>query len=67
MIYREAVVHEIPLITQSTLFIMGADDHDAPGRPTAPEALRTEMDENAEHAGRLAAEMPHGRAEVIAD
>ena len=31
MIYREPVVHEIPLITQPTLFIMGADDHNAPG------------------------------------
>src|SRR5229473_7554437 len=27
MIYREPVVHEIPLITRPTLFIMGADDH----------------------------------------
>src|ERR1700680_3576310 len=33
MIYREPVVHEIPLITQPTLFIMGADAHNAPGRP----------------------------------
>jgi hypothetical protein len=31
MIYREPVVHEIPLVTQPTLFIMGADDHNAPG------------------------------------
>ena len=42
MIYREPVAHEIPLITEPTLFIMGADDHNAPGRPNAPEALRAE-------------------------
>jgi pimeloyl-ACP methyl ester carboxylesterase len=36
LIYREPVVHEIPLITQPTLFVMGADDHNAPGRPNAP-------------------------------
>src|SRR5262249_18556882 len=40
MIYREPVVHEIPLVAQPTLFIMGADDHNAPGRANAPEALR---------------------------
>src|SRR5580704_10948199 len=50
MIYREPVVHEIPLITQPTLFIMGADDHNAPGRPNAPEALRPKMGQNADLA-----------------
>src|SRR6266566_7642782 len=67
MIYREPVVHEIPLITQPTLFIMGADDHNAPGRPNAPEALRPKMGQNAELAKALAAKMPNGRTEVIAD
>src|SRR5437868_10171083 len=47
MIYREPVAHEIPLITEPTLFIMGADDHNAPGRPNAPEALRGKMGQNA--------------------
>jgi pimeloyl-ACP methyl ester carboxylesterase len=65
MIYREPVVHEIPLISQPTLFIMGADDHNAPGRANAPEALRARMGNNAELARRLAELMPHGRAEVI--
>ncbi|MGA7805714.1 alpha/beta fold hydrolase [Bradyrhizobium sp.] len=65
MIYREPVVHEIPLITQPTLFIMGADDHNAPGRPNAPEALRAKMGQNAELAKALAAQMPNARAEVI--
>jgi len=66
MIYREPVVHEIPLITEPTLFIMGADDHNAPGRPNAPEALRAKMGQNAELAKALAAKMPNARADVIA-
>lgn len=67
LIYREPVVHEIPLITEPTLFIMGADDHNAPGRPNAPEALRPKMGQNAELAKALAAKMPNARAEVIPD
>jgi pimeloyl-ACP methyl ester carboxylesterase len=67
MIYREPVVHEIPLVTQPTLFIMGADDHNAPGKPNAPEALRPKMGQNADLAKALAAQMPDARAEVIAD
>jgi pimeloyl-ACP methyl ester carboxylesterase len=65
MIYREPVVHEIPLTTQPTLFIMGADDHNAPGKPNAPEAQRPKMGQNAELAKALAAKMTNGRAEVI--
>ncbi len=65
MIYREPVAHEIPLVAQPTLFIMGADDHNAPGRPSAPEALRAKMGENAELAKQLAELMPNARAEVI--
>ena len=65
MIYREPVAHEIPLITQPTLFVMGADDHNAPGRASAPEALRGKMGQNAELAKALAARMANGRAEVI--
>jgi pimeloyl-ACP methyl ester carboxylesterase len=65
MIYREPVVHEIPLITQPTLFIMGADDHNAPGKPNAPEALRPKMGHNAELASELATRMPNAHAEVI--
>jgi pimeloyl-ACP methyl ester carboxylesterase len=67
MIYREPVVHEMPLISQPTLFVMGADDHNAPGRPNAPEALRPKMGQNAELAKALAALMPDARAEVIAN
>src|ERR1700735_3656027 len=67
MIYREPVVHEIPLLTQPVLFIMGADDHNAPGRPNAPEALRPKMGQNAELAKALAAKMTNASAEVIAN
>src|SRR6266404_3662156 len=67
MIYREPVAHEIPLVSVPTLFIMGADDHNAPGRPNAPEALRSKMGQNAELARAFAAKMPNGRAEVIPD
>ena len=65
MIYREPVAHEIPLLTQPTLFIMGIDDHNAPGKPNAPENLRPKMGQNAELAKALAAKMPDARAEVI--
>jgi pimeloyl-ACP methyl ester carboxylesterase len=58
-------VHEIPLITQPTLFVMGADDHNSPGRANAPEALRAKMGQNAELAKALATKMANGRAEVI--
>ena len=67
MIYREPVAHEIPLVAVPTLFIMGADDHNAPGRANAPEALRSKMGQNAELARALAAQMPAARTEVIAD
>lgn len=63
MIYREPVAHEIPQIALPTLFIMGADDHNAPGRPLAPEALRAKMGQNAELAKALAAKMPNAQAE----
>jgi pimeloyl-ACP methyl ester carboxylesterase len=67
MIYREPVVYEIPLISQPTLFIMGADDHNAPGKANAPEALRPKMGQNAALAQSLAALMPDAHAEVIPD
>ncbi|WP_398479174.1 alpha/beta fold hydrolase [Tardiphaga sp.] len=65
MIYREPVAHEIPLIGLPTLFIMGADDHNAPGKPNAPEALRPKMGQNADLAKALAAKMPKATAEVL--
>ena len=65
MIYREPVAHEIPLVTQPTLFIMGARDKNAPGRPFAPQELRAKMGENAKLAQELAGRMPKGRALVF--
>lgn len=65
MIYREPVAHEIPLIGQPTLFVMGADDHNAPGKANAPEALRAKMGQNADLARALAAKMPNAKAEVV--
>jgi len=64
-IWGQPVVHEIPLVTAPTLFVMGANDRNAPGKPYAPEALRAGMGDNAGHARALAARMQNGRAEVI--
>ena len=64
-IYHEPVVHEIPLIRNPTLFVIGARDHNAPGRPLAPAELRAGMGHNAEHAKELAAAMPNGRAVIF--
>ena len=64
-IHREPVVHEIPLVRARTLFVMGADDRNAPGRPFAPPELRAAMGDNAGRARALAARMPAGRAEVL--
>jgi pimeloyl-ACP methyl ester carboxylesterase len=65
MIYREPVVHEMPLIEEQTLFIMGGNDHNAPGRALAPPQLRPMMGHNAELARQLAARMRTARVEVI--
>ncbi|GJD74456.1 alpha/beta fold hydrolase [Methylobacterium goesingense] len=64
-IWGQPVVHEIPLIAVPTLFVMGENDHNAPGKPFAPEALRPGMGRNAEHARTLAGQMPSGRAVVL--
>ena len=65
MIYREPVVHEIPLIAQETLFIMGANDHNAPGRAFAPPEARAKMGQNAELAKELASRMRAARVSVV--
>ena len=64
-IWGQPVVHEIPLIQAPTLFVMGENDHNAPGKPFAPEGLRAGMGRNAEHARTLAGQMPNARAEVL--
>jgi pimeloyl-ACP methyl ester carboxylesterase len=65
MIYRQPVVHEIPMIDRPTLFIMGENDHNAPGRGFAPEAVRPRMGHNADLAGQLATQMKSARVEVV--
>ena len=65
IIWGQPVVHEIPLVQAPTLFVMGENDRNAPGKPFAPEALRAGMGRNAEHARALAARMPQARAEVL--
>ena len=65
MIYTQPVVHEIPLIDRPTLFIMGANDHNAPGRPFAPPELRDRMGQNAALAQSLAARMANARVVVF--
>lgn len=64
-IYRDPVVYELPSIQQPTLFVMGGNDHNAPGRPFAPEALRAGMGQNAKLAQELAVKMPEARVEVF--
>jgi pimeloyl-ACP methyl ester carboxylesterase len=65
MIYRQPVVHEIPLIDRPTLFIMGAEDHNAPGRASASAEDKLKMGHNADLAKALAAQMPHARVVVL--
>jgi pimeloyl-ACP methyl ester carboxylesterase len=65
IIWGQPVVHEIPLLPMPTLFVMGENDHNAPGKPFVPQELRAGMGQNAAHARALAARMPNGRAEVI--
>ena len=67
MIWGQPVVHEYPLVRAPTLFIMGANDRNAPGKPFAPQELRASMGDNTGHARAIAARMPNARAEVIAN
>ena len=65
MIWGQPVVHEIPLVKAPTLFIMGANDHNAPGKGFAPTEMRSGMGDNTGHARALAGRMPNGKAEVL--
>ncbi len=65
MIWREPVVYDIPLLDQPVLFVIGENDHLAPGRDFAPEAVRAGMGQNAELAQALAAKMSHARVELF--
>jgi pimeloyl-ACP methyl ester carboxylesterase len=59
------VAAEMPLLTQPVLFLMGENDHIAPGRDMAPEALRGKMGHNVELARELSAKMPKGTVEAF--
>jgi pimeloyl-ACP methyl ester carboxylesterase len=65
MIHDQPVVHEYPLIATPTLFIMGANDHNAPGRPFAPPELARKMGFNADNAKAIAKTMPDARVVVF--
>lgn len=65
MIYREPVVHEMPLIPQDTLFVIGANDHNAPGRAFAAPQAGAKMGQNAQLAKELAARMPAAQVAVV--
>jgi pimeloyl-ACP methyl ester carboxylesterase len=64
MIHDQPVVHEYPLIATPTLFIMGMNDHNAPGKPYAPPELAKTMGFNTDNAKAIAKTMPN--AKVIA-
>jgi len=54
-----------PLITQETVFIMGANDHNAPGRAFAPSEARVKMGQNVELAKELASRMRAANVAVV--
>jgi len=64
MIHDQPVVHEYPLVATPTLFIMGVNDHNAPGRPYTTPELGKKMGFNTDNAKAIAKTMPD--AKVIA-
>lgn len=64
MIHDQPVVHEYPLVTTPTLFIMGVNDHNAPGRPYTTPDLGKKMGFNTDNAKAIAKTMPN--AKVVA-
>ena len=64
MIHDQPVVHEYPLIATPTLFIMGVNDHNAPGRPYTTPELGKKMGFNTDNAKAIAKTMPD--AKVVA-
>lgn len=64
MIHDQPVVHEYPLVATSTLFVMGVNDHNAPGRPYTTPELGKKMGFNTDNAKAIAKTMPN--AKVVA-
>jgi pimeloyl-ACP methyl ester carboxylesterase len=61
MIHDQPVVHEYPLVATPTLFVMGVNDHNAPGRPYTTPELGKKMGFNTDNAKAIAKTMPHAR------
>ena len=64
-IWGQPVVDELPLIAVPTLFLVGTDDHTAPGRPYAAPADQPRMGHIADLAATLAARMPEARVKIF--
>jgi len=64
MIHDQPVVHEYPLVATPTLFVMGVNDHNAPGRPYTTPELGKKMGFNTDNAIAIAKTMPN--AKVVA-
>ncbi len=65
MIHDQPVVHEYPLVRTPTLFIMGANDHNAPGKPYTTPELGAGMGFNADNARRIAGTMANAKVIVF--
>ena len=63
--WGQPVVHEMPLIAQPTLIVVGSRDRTATGRAFAPPELREKMGDFPVLAREAAARMPSARAEVF--
>jgi len=61
MIHDQPVVHEYPLVATPTLFVMGVNDHNAPGRPYTTPELGKKMGFNTDNAKAIAKTMPHAK------
>ena len=64
MIHDQPVVHEYPLVATPTLFVMGVNDHNAPGKPYTSPELGKKMGFNTDNAKAIAKTMPN--AKVVA-
>ena len=62
-IWGQPTVHELPLVTAPTLFLVGTRDHTAPGRPYAPPSARDAMGHVADLAAALAPTMQDARVQ----
>lgn len=63
--WAQPVVHELPLVDQQVLLIVGTRDRTAPGKGFAPPELREKMGHMAERAVEVAKTMPHAQVQVV--